>query len=124
MYRKAKNIKSKRPWFTAEHGQVPHCLNKSLQACAGNPHLKKMPFWECDNHSACCRCVYLLVGLVYVKEMSWFQKGSFSDMDSVPTRVLRLWLSDRSLIWLVLAPISAPSSQTHTPRFTPFLSGI
>lgn len=41
-----------------------------------------------------------------VNEMSWFQKGSFSEMDSVPIRVLRLWFSGRSLTWLVLAPIS------------------
>lgn len=53
-----------------------------------------------------------------VKDISWFQKGSFSDMDSVPTRVLRLWLLDTSLIWLVLAPISAPSSQPNTLGFT------
>ncbi|TNN85331.1 hypothetical protein EYF80_004353 [Liparis tanakae] len=41
-----------------------------------------------------------------VKEMSWFQKGSFSEMESLPTRALRLGLSDRSLTWLVLAPIA------------------
>ena len=54
-----------------------------------------------------CVFVYLLVGLMKVKEMSWFQNGSFSDMDSVPTRAFRLGLSDRSLTWLVLAPITA-----------------
>ena len=46
-----------------------------------------------------------------VKEMSWFQNGSFSDMDSVPMRVLRLWLSDKSVTRLVLAPISQFSFQ-------------
>ena len=59
-----------------------------------------------------------------VKEMSWFQKGSFSDMDSVPTRALRLGLSDRSLTWLVLAPISTGSAQPDSPLFTVFSPGI
>lgn len=68
-------------------------------------------------------CVYLLVGLMKVKEMSWFQKGSFSDMDSVPTRVLRLELSDRSLTWLVLAPISTASPQPDVPVFKAFFTG-
>lgn len=53
-----------------------------------------------------------------VKEISWFQKGSFSDMDSVPTRVLRLGLLDRSLTWLVLAPISTASRQRDAPVLT------
>lgn len=53
-----------------------------------------------------------------VKEISWFQKGSFSDMDSVPTRVLRLGLLDRSLTWLVLAPISTASRQQDAPGLT------
>ncbi|KAF3848999.1 hypothetical protein F7725_015496 [Dissostichus mawsoni] len=55
-----------------------------------------------------------------VKEMSWFQKGSFSDMDSVPTRVLRLGLSDRSLTWLVLAPIAL--YWLHSARLTTLLA--
>lgn len=65
---------------------------------------------------------YLLVGLMKVKEMSWFQKGSFSDMDSVPTRVFRLGLLDRSLIWLVLAPIVAASPQPGKPIVSAFFS--
>ena len=56
-----------------------------------------------------------------VKEMSWFQKGSFCDTDSVPTRVLRLGFSDRSLTWLVLAPIS-PSVSLPSPRDPPRVS--
>lgn len=71
-----------------------------------------------------CVLVYLQVGLMKVKEMSWFQKGSFSDMDSVPTRVLRLGLSDRSLTWLVLAPIAAASPHLDAPIFTALLPGI
>lgn len=116
-------VHPKPPDCAERHGQVRRRLNQSLQACAGNPHSKKTPFWE-HNNSPGSACAYLLVGLTKVKEMSWFQKGSFSDMDSVPTRVLRLWLLARSLMWLVLAPISAPSSQTHTPHFTPFSQGI
>lgn len=57
-----------------------------------------------------------------VKEMSWFQNGSFSDMDSVPTRALRLGLSDRSLTWLVLAPISAGCAQPDAPLVAAALS--
>lgn len=91
---------------------MSHSLNEDLKASAGFLLSKKMPLWEYNTNS------YLLVGLMKVKDISWFQKGSFSDMDSVPTRVLRLWLLDRSLMWLVLAPISAPSSQPNTLRFT------
>lgn len=39
-------------------------------------------------------------------------------MDSVPTRVLRLGLVDRSLTWLVLAPISTVSLQRDPPIST------
>lgn len=94
------------------HMGMSHSLDKHLKVSAGFLLSKKMPLWEYKTNS------YLLVGLMKVKDISWFQKGSFSDMDSVPTRVLRLWLLDRSLIWLVLAPISAPSSQPNTLRFT------
>ncbi len=58
---------------------------------------------------------HLQMGLVKVNEISWFQKGSFSEMESGPIRVRMLWLSDRSLTWLVFAPI-APGNHQRLPQ--------
>lgn len=58
---------------------------------------------------------HLQVGLVKVNEISWFQKGSFSETASGPIRVRMLWLSDRSLTWLVFAPI-APGNHQRLPQ--------
>lgn len=60
--------------------------------------------WTPNRHAVVC--THLQVGLVMVKDISWFQKGSFSETDSGPISFCRLWFSARSLTWLVLAPIS------------------
>lgn len=58
---------------------------------------------------------YLLVGAGKENEKSWFQKGSFSEIDSVPDSFFKYSFLGRSLILLLFDPIfcATDNSSSH-----------